>query len=217
MRSHEDCVADHPCQRDPKSVHMRDSYLQVAATFFLLNLSSFAPSARAQQHAIDVQKSKLTVRVYKSGLFSAFAHDHEIAAPALRGSAEISDHASVKLEVDARALQVVDPDTSEKDRGEIQKTMLGPDVLDSERFHEIVFQSTTVEQNGAERWVVHGNLTLHGQSQPVTVDVVHQADHYTGRATIKQSNFGIKPVRIAGGTVKVKDEVRIEFDVQLAP
>jgi polyisoprenoid-binding protein YceI len=196
---------------------MKNCYLHVAAALLFVSISSLTPSVRAQQHAIDVQKSKVTVRVYKSGLFSAFAHDHEIAAPILGGSAEISDHASVKLEADARALQVVDPDTSEKDRSEIQKTMLGPDVLDSERFHEIVFQSTTVEQNGAERWVVHGSLTLHGQSQPVTVDVVHQADHYTGHATIKQTNFGIKPVRIAGGTVKVKDEVRIEFDVQLAP
>jgi polyisoprenoid-binding protein YceI len=196
---------------------MRNLYLQVAAALFLVNLCSLAPSARAQQHAIDVQKSKLTVRVYKSGLFSAFAHDHEIAAPILGGSAEISDHASVRLEVDARALQVVDPDTSEKDRSEIQKTMLGPEVLDSERFHEIVFQSTAVEQNGREKWVVHGDLTLHGQMQPVTVDVLREAGHYTGHATFKQTNFGIKPVRIAGGTVKVKDEVRIEFDVQLAP
>jgi len=196
---------------------MGTGHLRAAITVFLMSFCLFTPFARAQQHAIDVQKSKLTVRVFKSGLFSAFAHDHEIAAPILRGTAETSDHASVGLEVDARALQVMDPDTSEKDRSEIQKTMLGPEVLDSERFHEIAFQSTVVEENGTGRWVVHGNLTLHGQSQPVTVDVLNEAGHYTGHATIKQTNFGIKPVRIAGGTVKVKDEVRIEFDVQLAP
>ena len=79
------------------------------------------------------------------------------------------------------------------------------------------FQSTAVEQNGAERWVVHGTQTLHGQPQAVTVDVLREAGHYTGHPTFKQTNFGIKPVRIAGGAVKVKDEVRIEFDVQLAP
>lgn len=195
---------------------MGSSYLRQVATV-LVSLSSFAPSARAQQHAVDLQKSKLTVRVYKSGLFSAFAHDHEIDAPILRGVADISDHTSVKLEVDARTLRVMDRDTSEKDRSEIQKTMLGPEVLDSERFHEIVFQSAAVEQNGPDHWVVHGDLMLHGQSQPVMMDVLREADHYTGHVTIKQTNFGIKLVRIAGGTVKVKDEVRIEFDVQLAP
>jgi hypothetical protein len=37
--------------------------------------------------------------------------------------------------------------------------------------------------------------------------------HYRGSAAFKQSNFGISPERIAGGTVKVKDEVKIEFDI----
>jgi hypothetical protein len=37
--------------------------------------------------------------------------------------------------------------------------------------------------------------------------------HYRGSASFKQSNFGISPIRIAGGTVKVKDEVKIEFDI----
>jgi len=30
---------------------------------------------------------------------------------------------------------------------------------------------------------------------------------------LKQTDFGIKPVTIAGGTVKVKDELTIEFDI----
>jgi hypothetical protein len=30
---------------------------------------------------------------------------------------------------------------------------------------------------------------------------------------LKQRDFGITPVSIGGGTIKVKDEVRIEFDV----
>jgi hypothetical protein len=37
--------------------------------------------------------------------------------------------------------------------------------------------------------------------------------HYLGSTTFKQREFGITPVRVAGGTVKVKDEVKIEFDV----
>ena len=196
---------------------MERSRLWAALTLFFVSLISFTPAARGQERSLDTHKSKLTVRVYKSGLFSAFAHDHEIAAPILRGTAELSEHPSVKLEVDAGALRVVDANTSEKDRSEIQKTMLGPDVLDSERFHEIVFQSTSAEQNGADRWVVHGNLMLHGQSQPVTVDVLRESGRFTGHVAIKQTNFGIQPVRVAGGTVRVKDEVRIEFDVQLAP
>ena len=36
---------------------------------------------------------------------------------------------------------------------------------------------------------------------------------HIGSTSLKQTDFGITPISIAGGTVKVKDEVRIEFDV----
>jgi polyisoprenoid-binding protein YceI len=170
-----------------------------------------------QSRTIDAEHSGLKVRVYKTGFFSAFAHNHEIDAPVTQGAVDTSEQASVKLSVDARKLRVVDPEVSEKDRGDIQKTMLGPEVLDSEHFPEIVFKSTAVEPNGADRWTVRGELTLHGQTRPVAVDVSYRAGHYTGQATLKQTEFGIKPVSIAGGTVKVKDAVRVEFDIQLAP
>jgi hypothetical protein len=32
----------------------------------------------------------------------------------------------------------------------------------------------------------------------------------------KLTEFGIEPVKVAGGSIRVKDEIRIEFDVQLA-
>ena len=170
-----------------------------------------------QGRTIDAEHSGLKVRVFKTGFFSAFAHNHEIDAPITQGLVDTSEHASVELSVDARKLRVVDHEVSEKDRGEIQNTMLGPEVLDSERFPEIVFKSTAVELNGAGRWTVRGDLKLHGQMRPVAVDVSYRAGHYTGQATLKQTEFGIKPVSIAGGTVKVKDAVRVEFDIQLAP
>ncbi len=170
-----------------------------------------------QRRVMDVEHSELKVRVFKSGLFSAFAHDHEIEAQMTEGAIDTSEQASVELHVDSRKLRVLDPGTSEKDRRDIQNTMLGPEVLDTERFPEIVFKSTAVAPSGTDRWTVRGELTLHGQTQPVAVEVTYRAGHYAGQATLKQTEFGIKPVRVAGGTVKVKDDVRIEFDVQLTP
>jgi len=38
---------------------------------------------------------------------------------------------------------------------------------------------------------------------------------YRGSATLKQTDFGITPVTVAGGTVKVKNEVKVEFDIAL--
>jgi polyisoprenoid-binding protein YceI len=170
--------------------------------------------ASAQQHNIDTQKSTLTIHVGKTGAFSGLGHEHEVRAPIHSGKAETGSHPAVEIHVDARALRVIDKGESEKDRAEVQKTMLGPEVLDSERHQEIVFKSTGVEPAGHGRWTLHGNLTLHGQTRPVTVHVTLKEGRYTGEATVKQTDFGIKPPGKAG--VKAKDEVKIEFDVRLA-
>jgi polyisoprenoid-binding protein YceI len=74
-------------------------------------------------------------------------------------------------------------------------------------------RSTAITKTGDAHWEVQGNLNLHGKNQPVAVVVSLQAGHYLGSASFKQSNFGISPMRIAGGTVKVKDEVKIESDI----
>ena len=161
---------------------------------------------------IDTEKSVMTVRVFKSGLFSGFAHDHEISAPIEEGSFDQAA-ASVQLKVDARKLRVVDKDVSEKDRAEIQQTMLGPKVLDSERFPEIRFRSTRVEHVADRKWLVHGELSLHGETRPVSLEGTEQNGHYRGMAELKQKDFGINPVSLGGGTIKVKNELRVEFDI----
>jgi polyisoprenoid-binding protein YceI len=157
----------------------------------------------------------MTVRVFKNGFFSAFAHNHEIEAPIDGGEVSESGTLSVELRVDARKLRVLDPEASAGTRAQIQQTMEGPQVLDTGRFPEIHFQSTSVEPKGTDEWLVQGNLDLHGQTHPITVDVALRDGRYRGTVTLKQTAFGIKPVTIAGGTVKVKDEVRVEFEIGL--
>jgi polyisoprenoid-binding protein YceI len=191
-----------------KTLHRK--FLAVLALSF-----TAAAVADAQPHSIDTGKSTLTVRVYKAGVFSALGHDHEIAASIAQGAVDTAAH-RVELEVKASALQVRDPDASGKDRDQIQSTMLGPEVLDAQRYGQITFRSTDVEPAGPDAWNVRGNLMLHGETHIVAVQV-HQANgHYIGRSRFKQSDFGIKPVKAAGGTIRVKDEVQIEFDIQLA-
>jgi polyisoprenoid-binding protein YceI len=171
------------------------------------------PDVSAQQHDIDTQNSTLTIHVGKTGAFSGLGHEHEVSAPIHNGSADTGSHPEVEVHVDARALRVIDKDDSEKDRAEVQKTMLGPEVLDSERHQDIVFKSVAAEPAGQGRWTLAGNLTLHGQTRPVTVHVMLKDGRYTGEAIVKQTDFGIRPPGRAG--VRAKDEVRIEFDVRL--
>ena len=166
----------------------------------------------AQQREVDAAKSVMTVHVSKSGILSALGHDHEISAPIGSGTVNTATR-MVELRVRAAALRVRDPNSSDKDREEIQTTMLGPEVLDAERYPEISFRSTSAEKS-AGKWTIQGELTLHGQSHPITVQVTEKDGRFGGSALLRQSDFGIKPIRIAGGTVRVKDEVRIDFDIQ---
>jgi polyisoprenoid-binding protein YceI len=176
----------------------------VSATFFLVT-----GSARAQT-TIDSEKSIITVHVFKAGLFSAFGHEHEISA-LVQGSFSASQP-SAEIRVDARKMKVMDKDVSEKERTEIQQTMLGPKVLDSERFPEIQFHSTQVT-GGEGKWMLQGDLTVHGHTRPMKVSVEGRNGHYRGTAELKQKDFGITPVTVGGGTVKVKNELRVEFDI----
>jgi polyisoprenoid-binding protein YceI len=171
----------------------------------------------AQTQAIDVSKSSLKIGVYKSGAFSAFAHDHEIQAPIDEGKIDSSASPSVQLRVDSRKMRVLDPDISVDKRAEIQQTMEGTAVLDVAHFPEISYHSTAITKTGVAHWEVRGNLNLHGKNQPVVVVVSLDGGHYRGSTSFKQSEFGINPIRIAGGTVRVKDEVKIEFDIVPVP
>ncbi len=167
----------------------------------------------AQQHKIDTQKSTLMIHVGKTGAFSGLGHEHDVRAPIQNGMAETGSHPAVEIHVDARSLRVIDKDASEKDRAEVQKTMLGPEVLDTEHYQDIVFKSTNAETAGQDRWTLRGTLTLRGQTRPVTVHVTRKGSQYAGETTVKQTDFGITPPGKAG--VRAKDEVRIEFDVRL--
>ena len=171
-------------------------------------------AASAQQRAIDTERSVMTVRVSKAGVLSAFGHNHEIAAPIARGMVDVTA-GRVELYTNASALQVRDPEASDKDRAQIQSTMLGAEVLNVASYPEIVFRSTSAQPMGSDSWRLSGNLTLHGQTRPVVVEVRQTGGHYIGTSRFKQTDFGMTPVKVAGGTIRVKDEVRIEFDIQV--
>jgi len=170
-------------------------------------LSCWAASA-AQNTA---QHSAITIHVGKTGLFSGFSHEHTVVAPITSGKIDAKALA-VQITVLSKQLKVTDTDTSAKDLAEVQETMLGPKVLDSDKYPEIRFQSSRVERAG-DGYRVSGTLSLHGTSRELTFNVTGTPDYYHGKTKFKQTDFGIHPVSVGGGTVKVKDELELDFDV----
>src|ERR1041385_5295331 len=140
---------------------MKAKSVLARSVFLLFFLSSLALASPA---SVDTQKSTLTVRVYKSGFFSAFAHDHEISAPIDSGSF-LEENPSVEISITASKLKVMDKESSDSEKEKIQTRMLGPEVLDANQFKEIHFNSTQVQPAGQGAWQVTGDLTLHGQTR----------------------------------------------------
>ncbi len=95
------------------------------------------------------------------------------------------------------------------------------DVLQSDKYPEIVFESTaaTLSPVSEGRWQVNliGNLTLRGvtRGQNIVMQATRLGDmlRANGEFTLSQSNFGIKPVSVAGGTLKLKDDLKFTFDI----
>ena len=181
-----------------------------------LALAAVAIAAAPQSappHSIDTQHSKMTVLVYKQGLFSFLADNHIVDVPIERGSFD-AERMSVDLTIDAAKMRVLDPRLPADKRNTIQSNMLGPQVLDVAKYPAITFQSTAIDQHGNGEWTVTGNLQLHGQTHSITLQVQSGvAGHFTGSAVLRQTAFGITPIKIAGGAVSVRDEVRVEFDI----
>ena len=176
-----------------------------------------AATARAESRPIDLTRSKLTVLVYKSGMFSAFADDHIINAPLASGTISETEPLAVQIAVHAADLKVLDPKLAANRRDEVQTRMLGPEVLDTAKYADITFASTSVAAAGADKWTVTGQLTIHGQMRSVTFAVARDGGVYRGTVAIKQHDFGIEAISIAGGTVKVKDEIKVQFEIAAAP
>jgi polyisoprenoid-binding protein YceI len=159
-----------------------------------------------------------------SGLFGAFAHEHQIEAEKIEGCAVVDSNdltrSSIKLTFTTANIKVKDPKESPGDRAKVQETM-ERDVLAIAQYPQITFESTMIERGKtADAFQVRGNLTIRGKTQPVTIPIIlaRAADgtyRATGEYKFKQSTFGIKPVQLAGGTIKVKDEIRAEFELFL--
>ena len=196
-------------------LHKKFALLSGGALFLLFSLTSPA-RLHAEGRQFDPESSIITVRVFKSGLFSFLAHDHVIRANGLQGLAEIGESPSVAFQLRAGQLKVIDPEISAKERAEVQQTMEGEKVLNVNQYPEIRFQSVSVIKQASDRWEVHGNLTFHGRSRTVLFTVHEDGGRYRGKTTLRQKDFEIEPIRIAAGAVSVKDEVEIEFDVGLA-
>lgn len=186
------------------------------------NTKSFAaPTTKlaAKTYNLVPAESRFTVFVGKAGALSFLAHDHNIAVKSFSGRVVVPDagtaQGSLELDVDARSLVVLDK-VSDKDRAEITKSM-NEVVLESAKFPKITFRSVGISNVNGNNLTVNGDLTLHGVTKriavPVTVSASPQLLRATGKYVLKQTDFGITPYSAAAGSIRVKNEVVLSFNL----
>ena len=168
----------------------------------------------AQEKAIDTQRSTITIHVGKSGLLSAAAHDHTINAPISAGTILESGTPHIEFRVETAKITVKpDAKVDAKDQATIQ-THMEEMTLATKNFPEIAFRSSRVQKLADGQWKVDGDLSLHGVTKAVSLTVKQTgASGYTTHTVLKQTDFGIKPISIGGGMIKVKNEVEIDFQI----
>jgi polyisoprenoid-binding protein YceI len=182
------------------------------------------PPATAVRYLIDAKGSKFTVRAFATGMLSVFGHNPTIAVADLSGEVKFAsgtpEDACLKIVVQAASLAVTD-DIGNKDREEIERRMQN-EVLETESFPEIVYEcsrASSVQRLSEGLYLVSldGDLALHGvtRRQPVAARVTLSGDtlRAAGEFTLRLSDYEIRPVSAAGGTVKLKDELKLSFDI----
>jgi len=127
--------------------------------------------------------------------------------------------AKVQVRIDAASI-----DTGVEQR---DAHLRSPDFFDTAQYPELLFESRRVEVRSGGRLAVTGDLTLHGVTREVTLDVVDEGRTkdpwggrragFTARASIERKAFGLhwNQVLETGGLL-VGDRVDIEIEVEAA-
>ncbi|MGH9803039.1 MAG: YceI family protein [Blastocatellia bacterium] len=191
----------------------------------ILLAAAAKPQNKSRTYTIVAGESSFWVFVPKTGLLSGLAHDHEIGVKSFTGKIVVPEAGasggSLELDVDATSLAVLDKKPSEEDKKKIYNSMHN-EVLESAKHPKINFKSVSVgdlKQTGADGYsfTLNGDLTLHGVTKriamPVSLTINAQQLRAVGKYTLLQTDFGIKPYSAAGGTIKVKNEITVNFNI----
>lgn len=118
-------------------------------------------------------------------------------------------------------VKVASVNTNEPDR---DAHLLSPDFFDAEQFPEITFVSTSIEADGDDEFKVSGDLTIHGVTNPVELEVEVQGtetdpwgNERVGleiEGSISRGDFGMKFNQALGsGNLLVADKVKLSLDI----
>jgi polyisoprenoid-binding protein YceI len=168
------------------------------------------------QFAFDNKKSFISIQVFAAGIASVVAHSPKFAARNFTGKLAFDpgfiEKAALQMSLAVRSLEILDEVTA-SERREIERVMF-EEVLEASKYPCIEYRSVRVSspQSGDSLHRIAGELTLHGVTRTVPTDlqvVVNEGIlRAQGSFSLQQTDFGLKIASVAGGTLKLKDELK---------
>jgi hypothetical protein len=169
----------------------------------------------------DQSSAICRVFTYKEGLLSAFAHDLRIGVNSFSITLG-QDHRFIEARFDAGSLRVdcamvngvERPDLlTALEREEINRN-IARDVLESEKYGEILLKSTSVSRQDST-YLVKADLTAHGATREISFTVKPEEGRYVADVPLHLPDFGVKPFTAFFGAVKIRPDILIRVTIPL--
>lgn len=180
---------------------------------------------------VDPDRSTVTMLVRRAGALARLGHNHVITSASESAVAWIGrDLADAGFEIrlpvrafivdDPRARAKAGPDFAdavpENARHGTYANMLRAEVLDAERYPEVIVSANRVDGT-SDQPTVTARVTLRGATRDIEVPITLRRElaalGATGVLRIRQSDFGITPFSIGAGAIQVADEIEVHFEV----
>lgn len=174
------------------------------------------------RYRLGPNQGRVTLLTARDGLAAQVGHDLTIEVTTWSGTLDIANDgsaAALAARMDLTSLVVregtggVRP-LADRDRREIAVT--ARKALGVDRHPEATFVASGFETGSNGGGFIQGALTLGGISRPMRLHVARSgSDSYHATASVRQSEFGIKPYTAFLGALKVSDAVGIVVDIDL--
>lgn len=206
---------------------MRRMCLAIVLLPLLLQYCATADAEPARiEYTIDKDASHVDIVVRSDG---PLAHDHVFTVSSIDGLVWLGN-TSMELGFDlsfpvdelvaddpqarAAAGEFAPSRIARAERNAVRRTMLGPRVLDSRRFPVIKLKSLRMTGNVQDPQL-SVLVTIRDISREValapSVVVAGPRLIASGQFEIRQSDFGIHPLSVALGAVRIEDRLRVKF------
>jgi polyisoprenoid-binding protein YceI len=166
-------------------------------------------------HELGPENASLRIETRRRGAAAKAGHDLVIEVSSWEGTLQVGEDPGqngLTLSADSGSMEVIEGTggikaLTDEDKVEIKKT-LEAEVLQP---GQVEFKSTAVTpMDDGERLKVSGELSMKGNVHPLDFELEFGPDGaVSGRATVKQSDWGIEPYSGLFGTLKVRDEVEV--------